>query len=496
MRRFVADVSHELRSPLNVLSGSVEVLEVAQQRGDPEGSRQATAILHAEIESMGRLVNDLLLLARMESVHDQQGAALQLTQVEPLPLLEEITERARLLATGQHIRMEWPQSDPGSLLADANALRRALNNLVENALHHTPVGKSIVLSLLPEADGCWFIISDEGCGIRSEHIPHLCDRFYRVDSARTRKSGSSGLGLAIVHAITTAHNGKIAIKSALGSGTIVRIWLPHSGPQIVLQDTTVVLLPKVYETLELPETRDTSVTVRSGGWIQNIRSFIVGVLFVVILSGTVLTFTSYAQPGLFGHPSNQSPITADDRSEVMLVANQALGDSNEVLSFATVRFDEAVQLASEQVDQTTPVEVWHDYGTDIYEVTFSDRTDVYVDIEQQQVIEIDVPIPSSQGVGVERQQTERARVVAAIVQGLVELSFDEVAMIAAQAEKGSFVPEEIELRWQREQERVVYVVESSDDQEVILDPQTGEILEKGYEDADENDLHDSDDDDN
>ncbi|MEM8535952.1 MAG: histidine kinase dimerization/phospho-acceptor domain-containing protein, partial [Chloroflexota bacterium] len=124
MRRFVADVSHELRSPLNVLSGSVDVLEVAQQHGDQEGSRQATAILRSEVEGMGRLVSDLLLLARMESVPEQQGASLQITQIEPLPLLEEITERARLLATGQHIRMEWPETDPGSLLADASAVRR------------------------------------------------------------------------------------------------------------------------------------------------------------------------------------------------------------------------------------------------------------------------------------------------------------------------------------------------------------------------------------
>ncbi|MEM8535753.1 MAG: ATP-binding protein, partial [Chloroflexota bacterium] len=408
-----------------------------------------------------------------------------ITQIEPLPLLEEITERARLLATGQHIRMEWPETDPGSLLADASAVRRALNNLVENALHHTLAGKSIVLSLKPGADGCWFLVSDEGCGIAPEHIPHLCDRFYRVDSARTRKNGGSGLGLAIVHAIVTAHNGRIAMKSAPGDGTIVRVWLPHNGPQKAPQYTTAVLLPKMYETLELPETQDTVVTNRSGGWIHNLLPFMVGALFVMALFGGTLLFTHYIGPRLLASGGDQ-PYTPNESEGIVMNATQNLVADNDAVS-SVARFDEAVQFASEQVDQTNPVEVWHESGTNLYEVTFSDRTDVYVDIEQRQVIEIDVPDLTGPGVGVERQQTERARVVAAIVQGLIEISFDEAAMLAAQNQEGSFVPEEIELRWQYEQARVMYVVESIDDQEVVVDPQTGEVFEMTDEDSDDDD---------
>jgi two-component system, OmpR family, sensor kinase len=229
MRRFAADASHELRSPLAVFRNGVEMLNKALEREDWEQTTHVLGLLRSETESMTQLVNDLLFLARMES---SEGIKREMTPgiVEPLPLLEEVYERAQVLVQGQHLELVWPDSEIYPLQGDRDLLRRALNNLVENAIHHTPPGNKIYLKVQANGQNCQFIIQDEGSGIGAAELPHIFERFYRGDSARTRMRTSTGLGLAIVRAVTHAHSGDIQVQSQLGRGTTFTIILPYRLP--------------------------------------------------------------------------------------------------------------------------------------------------------------------------------------------------------------------------------------------------------------------------
>lgn len=226
MRRFVADASHELRSPLAVLSSSVGVLPRTFDRGDRAQADDVLRIMAREIEGMSHLVADLLLLARMEQEGTVTRTTLSLSSIEPLPFLEEVYGRAQLLATGQTLHLEWPRQPVPSIEADREMLRRALNNVVENALRHTSPAHGVTLSVEPAPAGCRFIVADDGAGIAAEDLPHIFDRFYRSDGARRRDRPGSGLGLAIVRAIVGAHGGSIDVSSGLGRGTTVALTFP------------------------------------------------------------------------------------------------------------------------------------------------------------------------------------------------------------------------------------------------------------------------------
>lgn len=227
MRRFAADASHELRSPLAVFHNGVEMLEKALSRADTDQVKHVATLLSSETESMTRLVNDLLLLARMESAPAGTGQEMLLTLVEPVPLLEEVYERALVLSQGQNLKLEWPDATILPMYADRGLLRRALNNLVENALRHTPSGKTIFLKVTANQQVCRFVIQDEGSGIPTDELPRIFERFYRGDSARTRKHSSTGLGLSIVRAIVTAHQGEINVQSPPGEGTTFTLTIPY-----------------------------------------------------------------------------------------------------------------------------------------------------------------------------------------------------------------------------------------------------------------------------
>jgi two-component system OmpR family sensor kinase len=228
MRRFVADASHELRSPLAVLSSSVSILPRALDRGDRGQADDVLSIMAREIEGISHLVADLLLLARMEQEGATSPTALSLDWIEPLPLLEEVYGRAQLLATGQELRLEWPRHPVPSIEADRDMLRRALNNVVENALRHTPPDRHVTVRVEPFVEGCRFVVDDEGDGIAADELPHVVDRFYRGDGVRTRDRPGSGLGLSIVRAIVAAHGGSLEIASGPGLGTTVVLGLPNN----------------------------------------------------------------------------------------------------------------------------------------------------------------------------------------------------------------------------------------------------------------------------
>lgn len=473
LRRFVADAAHELRSPLAVLRSSVEVWQVAQQHGDEHEMHQAAALLQAEIDGMGRLVDDLLLLARMDHAAEQATTPLHLSEVEPLPLLEEIAERARLLANGQDVVLEWPITEVQPIYADADLLRRALNNLLENALRHTPPGKQIRLSVVPEHQGCSFEVCDEGSGIAPEHLSRLFERFYQVDDARTRRRGSSGLGLSIVQAIVQAHGGTVQINSTLGVGTTVRLWLPCQMPAQHPRRTTLPALLVHQTTHPAPAT----ARPQRQGWLIGTGIAASGVLLALLLSG-VLRLLPTAADQLPATPL-VAVVAAAPTPTPHATPNLPLPPISAPIlpPLATASFDAAAQQAMAHLRGGIPLEVTHlpEAGAQAYEVSFSDRTEVSLDLASNSVLDVE-RAGGGRGRGAEQRQINAARIASTVVQGGVVLSFDAAAAAAVQHATGYGSAREVELEWWDKAGRVVYSVEFASGLELLIDPQSGELL--------------------
>jgi len=219
MRQFAADASHELRSPLSVFRNSVELLDKAFHQNDHRQFPDILSILRKEVDSMTSLIENLLLLARLDQPKEAVASLLRLEEIHPFPFLEEIYERSQLLVQGQRVELEWPTGDIDPIWADREMLRRALNNIVENAITYTPAGKKITLSLENLNGYCCFIIEDQGIGIAPDQLSKIYERFYRSDESRNRQIPGSGLGLAIVAAIVRVHGGEIQVESELEKGT-------------------------------------------------------------------------------------------------------------------------------------------------------------------------------------------------------------------------------------------------------------------------------------
>lgn len=219
-RRLVSDAAHELRTPLNGLAGTLEIVQVGLKRGDLEHAERLLASVEAELDRLGRFVNDLLTLSSL----DEDAGAVKLTRVPLEPVLRDVVRRARILAPDHEIVARF---DPcAAVIGDRDQLERVFTNLLDNAVKYTPPGGHIEVVL--EAVGATAIgaVSDTGRGIEPADLPHIFDRFYRVDRARSRQAGGAGLGLAIVQAIVQAHHGEIEAESTPGHGTTVRVRLP------------------------------------------------------------------------------------------------------------------------------------------------------------------------------------------------------------------------------------------------------------------------------
>jgi signal transduction histidine kinase len=215
-RQFLADTSHELRSPLTVLLANLTLL-----RRDLDPAERALSLeetMH-EANRMRSLVNDLLLLAETDSTRTIARAPVHLDEL----VRDVVTALARRAAT--HTIQAHVEA-PVVVLGDEERLRQLLRNLLDNATHHTPPG-TIVDVRLRRSDGVvQLTVTDHGPGIPPEHLPHLWERFYQVDKARARAMGGSGLGLSIVKYIAEAHGGRVAVKSEPGHGTSFTILLP------------------------------------------------------------------------------------------------------------------------------------------------------------------------------------------------------------------------------------------------------------------------------
>jgi two-component system, OmpR family, sensor kinase len=227
-KQFVGDVSHELRTPLTALGGSLEMLLLEADSGDKEAAYRLTRGMYSEVERMQRLVADLLVLSRL----DEGQIRLREETLDIGVLVQELAEQARQLARGQEIRQYIAAPRP-LVQGDKDQLRRVLLNIIENALKYTPAGGRVTLTVSGDSKQSnnqmlLVEVGDTGIGIPPEALPHIFDRFYRVDQsrARTARQGGSGLGLSIAQGLIQAHGGTITLSSAPGQGTRVSIRLP------------------------------------------------------------------------------------------------------------------------------------------------------------------------------------------------------------------------------------------------------------------------------
>lgn len=229
MRRdFVANVSHEIRTPLSMMQGYSEAL-LDGMASSPEESSELVQVIHDESLRMGRLVKDLLDLARMEAGHTDMMKA----QVDAGELLERVYRKFSVRAKERDIILELKKPETQLLLkaADEDKLEQVLTNLLDNAFRHTPADKMIsILVSSAVLEGRRYLeieIRDQGVGITPEDLPFIFERFYKADKARVRgESGGTGLGLAIVKNIVESHHGSIQAASKLGEGTVFTLRLP------------------------------------------------------------------------------------------------------------------------------------------------------------------------------------------------------------------------------------------------------------------------------
>jgi two-component system, OmpR family, sensor kinase len=222
-KRFVADVSHELRTPLTVIKGNVGLLR--KMKKPDEESLQS---IESEVDRLTRMVGDLLLLAQAET----GKLPLDMKPVDLDSLLMEVFHQMKVLA-GDKINLQISEMEPVRVQADRDRMKQVYLNLLGNAIKYTPAGGSIVIALRKSGSRVQTVISDTGSGIPAQDLPHIFERFYRSDKARTRSAdGSSfGLGLSIAFWIVKNHNGTIDVNSREGSGTTFTVWLP-SEPEL------------------------------------------------------------------------------------------------------------------------------------------------------------------------------------------------------------------------------------------------------------------------
>lgn len=220
-RDFVANVSHELRTPLTVVKGFLETLLDGRPPLDPTRERHLQLMLE-QANRMSRLVDDLLLLSRLES----QETVLAEEDVDVGQLLRELAEEARTLSSQRHaISVE---AAPLWIRGSREELRSAFSNLVTNAIRYTSAGGRIWLRWRADGEGAVFEVEDTGIGVAPEHIPRLTERFYRVDKSRSRETGGTGLGLAIVKHVLLRHDARLDVTSELGRGSVFAARFPRT----------------------------------------------------------------------------------------------------------------------------------------------------------------------------------------------------------------------------------------------------------------------------
>jgi two-component system phosphate regulon sensor histidine kinase PhoR len=224
-RDFVANVSHELKTPLTVIRGIVETMQ-DDPAMDEEIRQRFLAKMKSQSDYLSAQVSDLLSLSRLEGPRGQ----LERTPLDLVALAREVAAVRAPVAErrGLSLTLDLP-SAALSFAGDRRALEQALGNLLDNALQYTPAGGRVSLRIAAETERILCEVADSGIGIAPEHQERIFERFYRVDKARSREQGGTGLGLAIVKHVALAHGGGIALKSSPGQGSVFTLSLPRSG---------------------------------------------------------------------------------------------------------------------------------------------------------------------------------------------------------------------------------------------------------------------------
>jgi two-component system OmpR family sensor kinase len=221
MRRFIADASHELRTPLTSVRGLAEYGLQQGEAADREELRRLMGLIAREAGRMGRLVDDLLLLARFDA-----GRPLDRRPVDLASIAAEAVQQVRIAAPGRPVTLE--AAEPVIVDADAERLRQILDNLLRNAIQHTSPGSPVTVTVASEPGSGRLTVADQGPGMTAEQASRVFERFYRTDGARARASGGTGLGLAIAASLAAAHGGELTVDTQPGRGAAFLLRLPQA----------------------------------------------------------------------------------------------------------------------------------------------------------------------------------------------------------------------------------------------------------------------------
>jgi PAS domain S-box-containing protein len=221
MGQLVSNISHDLKTPLSVIKTSLYLLE---RLDDPHRQRAKIQSIKEQTERLEKLIQDILTVSRL----DQADTLIR----EPVDMASVIHNvegdlRARAEAKHQTLNIDLANPLPG-IIGNEEDLWRMVANLVENAINYTPANGTISIESRFQASGVLILVRDSGIGISKEHLPHIFERFYRADTARSIQNGGTGLGLSIVKMIAEQHEGYVKVESTLGVGTQFQVWLPCS----------------------------------------------------------------------------------------------------------------------------------------------------------------------------------------------------------------------------------------------------------------------------
>ncbi len=222
-RRFVADASHELRTPLTVVKGELE--EIARNERLTETIRDRLGSVLEEVERLARIVEGLFALSRLDAGEAQR----EWVRFDLATLAANTVAQMNLLAEDKGISLQCAESTPVNVEGDRARLKQIVVNLLDNSIKYTPEGGAITLRVSAQANEALLEVADTGIGIPEEALPHVFERFFRVDKARSREFGGAGLGLSIVKSICTAHGGRVDVESAPNRGCRVRVFFPLVG---------------------------------------------------------------------------------------------------------------------------------------------------------------------------------------------------------------------------------------------------------------------------
>jgi two-component system OmpR family sensor kinase len=222
LRRFVADASHELRTPITAIRGFAELHRQGAVSGE-ENTKELIGRIEGESKRMGSLVEDLLLLARLDQSREMKSDPINLSN-----LVADAVTSARAAGPNHAVTVMQPTEEI-YVLGDGDRIHQVVANLLANARAHTPAGTNIDVSVIQSEDGVRIRISDNGPGLSKQDQERIFERFYRADSSRVRQDGEgTGLGLSIVDAVMRAHAGQVSVESELGKGAAFTLFFPVS----------------------------------------------------------------------------------------------------------------------------------------------------------------------------------------------------------------------------------------------------------------------------